>query len=127
MFTSIRYFTRDEAETLLPRLVPGLLRIKKEKERVDAKLKEWGLVDKAGQADKAALLRGQIEFLAKSLQEEIEEVQKHGCLLKDLNQGLVDFPARVEGREGYLCWRLGESAIRHWHGLSEGYQGRKPL
>jgi hypothetical protein len=50
-----------------------------------------------------------------------------GALVKDPDSGLVDFPARVEGEEAFLCWRLGEDEISYWHGLEEGFAGRKPV
>lgn len=56
-----------------------------------------------------------------------EHLQEIGCVLRDLDLGLVDFPALAGGTDVFLCWRLGEDAIRYWHGLTEGYAGRKPL
>jgi hypothetical protein len=50
-----------------------------------------------------------------------------GALVKDPDSGLVDFPARVEGEEAYLCWQLGEDEIAYWHGVEEGFAGRKQL
>ena len=50
-----------------------------------------------------------------------------GALVKDLDEGLVDFPAQREGEEVLLCWRLGEDEISFWHGLEEGFSGRRPL
>jgi hypothetical protein len=47
--------------------------------------------------------------------------------VKDPDTGLVDFPARLAGAEAFLCWRLGEDEIDHWHGIDEGFSGRKPL
>ena len=47
--------------------------------------------------------------------------------MKDLEMGLVDFPSLRGGQEIYLCWKLGEERIQYWHGLTEGYAGRKPL
>lgn len=76
---------------------------------------------------------------------ELEEVQEHideevagiarcvarihevGALVKDLDAGLVDFPATRDGQDVLLCWRLGEDEITFWHGLDEGFSGRKPL
>jgi hypothetical protein len=54
----------------------------------------------------------------------VGEIQKLGAQVKDLDAGLVDFPAR-HARDG--CWRVGEEEIRYWHGLEEGFAGRKPL
>ena len=61
------------------------------------------------------------------LRQSVREIEHHGCLLKDLDIGLVDFPCRVGDREVYLCWRLGEPAIQFWHSSEEGFAGRKPI
>ena len=74
-----------------------------------------------------AAARQAAERLAAQLRQGIEEVQAFGCVLKDLEMGLVDFPAVRDGAEVYLCWRLGEDRIGFWHGIDEGYAGRKPL
>lgn len=50
-----------------------------------------------------------------------------GCEIKDLNSGVLDFRTLYKGEEVYLCWELGESGISHWHGLQEGFAGRKPV
>ncbi len=55
------------------------------------------------------------------------EVEALGVILRDLDPGLVDFPSEVRGIPIYLCWRAGEPAITFWHGLGEGFAGRKPI
>jgi hypothetical protein len=57
----------------------------------------------------------------------VEELQALGVLVKDLDRGLVDFPALRDGEEVLLCWQVGEREIAYWHGLEEGFAGRKPL
>ena len=57
----------------------------------------------------------------------VARIHEAGGLVKDLDAGLVDFPARREGVEVLLCWRLGEEEVGYWHGLEEGFSGRKPL
>ena len=57
----------------------------------------------------------------------VAQIHEVGGLVKDLDDGLVDFPATYEGEEILLCWRLGEDEIAFWHGLDEGFSGRKPL
>ena len=61
------------------------------------------------------------------LREVVEEIEGLGCLVKDLDIGLVDFPCRVGERELYLCWKRGEPHIQFWHSVEEGFAGRKPL
>src|SRR5471030_1554538 len=57
----------------------------------------------------------------------INRLEAHGCVVKDLDLGLLDFPALREGRPIYLCWKAGESNLGHWHGTDEGFSERKPL
>jgi hypothetical protein len=57
----------------------------------------------------------------------LDSIQESGCLVKDLGKGLVDFPTLLRGQEVYLCWRLGEPSIQFWHGVEEGFGGRKPI
>jgi hypothetical protein len=57
----------------------------------------------------------------------VARIHEVGALVKDLDAGLVDFPAMRGGEEILLCWRLGEAEVGFWHGLDEGFSGRKPL
>jgi hypothetical protein len=57
----------------------------------------------------------------------VNAIHGHGAIVKDLDEGLVDFPALRHGEEILLCWRLGEDEVAHWHGLEEGFAGRKQL
>jgi hypothetical protein len=57
----------------------------------------------------------------------VQELEKLGVQVKDLDRGLVDFPALRDGEEVLLCWQVGEDAVAFWHGLEEGFAGRKPL
>ena len=64
---------------------------------------------------------------ARAVKQAVEKVQEFGCLVKDLDIGLIDFPTLLKGEEVYLCWKLGEAGIRFWHGVQEGFRGRKPI
>ena len=55
------------------------------------------------------------------------KIEDSGCLLKDLEEGLIDFPCEVGGHEVYLCWKAGEPSIQFWHNADEGFAGRKPV
>jgi hypothetical protein len=57
----------------------------------------------------------------------VDELGDVGCELKDYEIGLVDFVGRHQGRDIYLCWKLGEPRIAHWHELNTGYSGRQPI
>lgn len=65
------------------------------------------------------------EFIA--IEAIINKIRAHGCILKDINMGLVDFLAEVDGDEVWLCWRQDEEDVAHFHELGKGFQDRKPL
>lgn len=130
-----RYFTLDEANAALA-LVEPLLRqvvaLKASYSQAEGELQGTAQrIALAGgaQVDPAQLLRarGRRDAAAARLKELIEEVQTHGCFVKDLDLGLVDFPALYRGEEVYLCFRLGEERIGYWHGVDEGFRGRKEI
>lgn len=77
--------------------------------------------------DKLAELRVEHQHLAETIQSALERIHATGCLVKDLEVGLLDFPAVIGNEEVYLCWKLGEDRIRFYHRQDEGFAGRKPL
>ena len=130
-----KYFTLEEAQELLDYVGPHLKVARDQRRRVEVLEREL-----AAGASRVMLLGGSIppivelgqkraerDRLAGELQEAVEKVLETGCLVKDLEMGLVDFPSLRGGQEIYLCWKLGEERIQYWHGLTEGYAGRKPL
>ena len=74
-----------------------------------------------------AEVTGEVERAAAAVSSAVERIHALGALVKDLDSGLVDFPARHRDRDVLLCWRLGEDEVAHWHGLEEGFAGRRPL
>jgi hypothetical protein len=69
----------------------------------------------------------EVEREARALSRLVDEIGKHGAEVKDLDEGLIDFPARRRGETVLLCWRLGEDEIRYWHRMEDGFAGRRPL
>jgi len=65
--------------------------------------------------------------LVEALREQIEAIQDTGCLIKDIEVGLVDWPALHQGREVLLCWKYGEPEVAFWHELHTGFAGRRPV
>ena len=72
-------------------------------------------------------LEEQLEREAEAVARAVDELQGLGVLVKDLDRGLVDFPALRDDEEVLLCWQVGEDEVAYWHGLEEGFAGRKPL
>jgi hypothetical protein len=130
-----RRFTLAEAQTLIPR-VEGMLRqaieikssydeAEKEIQNLQERVMLMGGI--AVDRESAVAARTQRDGAAAQLRSAIEQVQEVGCLIKDLDIGLIDFPTTYRGNEVYLCWKLGEGAIEYWHGVEEGFRGRKKI
>ncbi len=100
-----RLFTLKEAETARRELEPFL---------VEA-------------MEKLSVMRAEHRQLAESLKSTLSRILETGCLIKDLEVGLLDFPSLLNNEEVYLCWKLGEDRIRFYHRQDEGFSGRKPL
>jgi hypothetical protein len=74
-----------------------------------------------------AKLRREHTRLAESLKSSLDRILETGCVIKDLDVGLLDFPSIIDNEEVYLCWKLGEDRIRYYHRQDEGFAGRKPI
>jgi hypothetical protein len=129
----VRYFTLPEAQALLPRLREVLDALRRMRDEATLKKTKIDLLWKrleSGEAVLGTIGEAQKEFdaLADRLAAAAQDVEKTGCVLRDVDAGLVDVPARVRGgRTVFLCWRLDEPRIAFWHGTNEGFAGRKPL
>jgi hypothetical protein len=131
---NVRLFSLEEANRLIPVLEPLLAALADKKAEILAKQEELTALLKGGEAPYGEqradrLVRGkeEIKFIAEEFNVSLHEVSQLGCLVKDVDLGLVDFPTLHHGREAFLCWRRGEPAVGYWHGLDEGFTGRKPL
>lgn len=130
-----KYFTPEEANQLIPELERVLERIFEikgeamEKALVLEELLTSPLLLHGGHRRMEAFLqvRQELEFILEEIDTEIEGIQLLGCYPSDLDQGMVDFPALIGGKEAFLCWRSGEEQVGYWHGLDEGYPKRRPL
>jgi hypothetical protein len=131
----MQYFTLAEAERLLPvveRHLRDALFHKAEFERAQREMQqaaervrlEGGVrLNPARQLELRALRDTSVAALKQAL----AEIEKTGVLVKDLDIGLLDFMTRYRDRDVCLCWKLGEPAIRYWHGAEEGFRGRKEI
>ena len=127
-----KYFTPDEANRTLP-LVRRIV------EDIVAAYGQWkealGRYELAaaaqqgseGESAQAVALRERVDEVARTINAYISELEQVGCVLKGFDDGLVDFRGRLDDRDVWLCWKLGEAAVGHWHEMDEGYRSRRPL
>lgn len=122
---SERVFTPAEADALLPELRESLARIRYARSRLIASARvvrervaadPGGIAGDPGHVEAAAVLRRELGRLAEL-----------GVVLRDPQVGLVDFPGELDGHRVWLCWRLGEQRVAHYHELDSGFAGRRPL
>ena len=129
-----RYFTPEEANALLPRVRPlvermvahrrKLLAAQAREEELGARIAgNGGGIDPGAPARTEQELERELQALARC----VDELAELGVQVKDLDTGLIDFPALRRGEEVLLCWRLGEDDVGYWHGLEAGFAGRRPL
>jgi hypothetical protein len=129
-----RTFTPEEANQALEVVRPlaermveeraALLRAQQRQVELVARIASNGGDLSATDVSEAA---AEVESASRDLMAAVDELQRLGVLVKDLDRGLVDFPCVHRGREILLCWELGESEVAYWHGTDEGFAGRKPL
>jgi hypothetical protein len=126
-----RLFTVDEADALLPEITPILIALRELKEQLDAVNAALDRLTPAmrgnGHGVEALTLERQIGDLTARIVPGLQEIAARGIAIKDLNQGLIDFPHARDGRIVYLCWRLGEDRIAYWHDIDAGFAGRRPI
>jgi hypothetical protein len=121
-------FTPQEASKLLSDIKPKVKELMERKKLVaslQAEIERYGLlgIQTSESAERAAML----DALAESMTKKIAELEDFGVVVKDLDFGLLDFPADRYGEKVLLCWRYGEREVAYWHKPMEGYTGRKPL
>lgn len=128
-------FTLAEAESLIPnvdRLMRQAVELKSgyanAARRIDS-FKEHVVLMGGTVVDRGKVREAQErrDSAAAALRGIIEQVQELGCVIKDLDMGLVDFLTSFQGRDVYLCWKIGEPSITYWHGTEEGFAGRKAI
>jgi hypothetical protein len=121
-----RHFTREEVNALLPQLTELLGQLREARDELTDVEAHEALAEAApsnGGGEEGR--RVGVAFL--EVRRLLETVEQAEIVLRDIDRGLVDFPALIDGREVYLCWELGEEEVGFWHDLEGGYGGREPL
>ena len=122
-----RYFTLQEANAALAVIRPLMDEIQTIRRVILTRRPDiWPVVERAaGNGGSQAASKLVKEF--ERLDALVHQIQDMGTLFKDINLGLLDFPAFKEGREVYLCWKYGEEQIAFWHEIEAGYAGRQSI
>lgn len=121
-----RHFTRAEANALLPQLKAMLDQLRESKDELtDAEAHE--ALGEAAPSNGGGEEGRQVGVAFLEVRRLLEMIEQAGIVLRDIDRGLVDFPALLDDREIYLCWELGEDEVGYWHDLDAGYGGREPL
>jgi hypothetical protein len=128
----VRHFTFGEATALLPRLtelVRTLRRLRDDAVIKKARIDQFWKRLEQGEAVLSTLGDEQraLDTLSDRLVSTAKEIETIGCVLRDLEIGLIDFPFRARTGSVFLCWKVGESTIQFWHGTDEGFARRKPI
>jgi hypothetical protein len=113
-------FTLEQANKALPlvtRIVRDIVNTHERATQLQAKLEET--------TGREPALQAQLDSSLEQLQDYVDELGSIGVELKDYESGLIDFPGRHQGRDIFLCWKLGEDKVDHWHELHSGYAGRQ--
>jgi hypothetical protein len=130
-----RNFTVSEAQTLLPvleALLRGAQRTYHKVSELEAEMQALNqriFLSGGMHVDvvAAARRRGEREKAAQSTREALDEMEAIGVQVQSLELGALDFPCQIAGETVYLCWKIGEPAIAHWHGLEDEFDARRPL
>jgi len=126
---SKQYYTIADANRLLPQIRTQIAELRNSREEIAIKrLKMERLRHDLGEAehsDQFFVEEAQIEFSLLTARQQIDHLLSQSIEVKDIDSGLVDFLTLIDGQEAYLCWRVGEPEIRYWHGVSEGFAGRR--
>jgi hypothetical protein len=122
-----RYFTVEQANALARAIRPLLGEILAIRQAIlEERPRLWPVIEKAA-GNGGSRFASEMAREFQRLDDLVREITATGAILRDINTGLVDFPALREEKEIYLCWRYDESSVAHWHEVDGGFAGRKLL
>jgi hypothetical protein len=130
----MRHFTPEEANAALAEVRPLVERLVAERRAHAAALARQEDLERRIKGNgggippaELAAASADVDAIARRLARLVDEIGEHGAQVKDLDEGLIDFPALRGAETVLLCWRLGEEEIRFWHRVEDGFAGRRPL
>ena len=121
-----RHYTVEEANELLPSVKPVLRQLREAKDQLtDSEAHE--VLSESAPGNGGGESGRQVGEAFLEVRRMLGALQEAEIVVRDIDRGLIDFPAILDGEEVYLCWELGEDAIEYWHELEAGYGGRQPI
>ena len=121
-----RYYSVEEAQEMLPQIRAWFSEINALTGRIHDTDQSFAPRVKAGEDLGGSQISQQFRDMAR-VHSILHEFQEREIQVKDLQRGLIDFPALLDEQEIFLCWEHSENEITHWHNLESGFAGRKPL
>ena len=126
------YFTIEEANRTLPlvrRIVQDIVDDYRHWKEALARYELAAAYQRPDQGESPEVVtrRREVDDIAELINGYIAELEQVGCVLKGFDEGLVDFRGRMEERDVWLCWRLGETEVGHWHEMDGSYLSRRPI
>ncbi len=131
----MKLFSTERANALIPKLTPLVDELLAKRRDLAIKLLESDPALHPAQQPRMPRLAGvrspfpppRFGELKLEIHRLIHRIESLGCVVKDIDLGLIDFPSTRDGEPAYLCWKAGEPAVSFWHGTGEGFASRKPL
>ena len=129
----VKVFTLEEANALLPRLTVIVRDLQAKREKIqflEVEIDTLELVTEKDCGGSSPLLNKKVDEYTRimaAFYAQVDEIHGLGCFLKDLDMGLIDFYALRNNRGIFLCWKLGEEKVEHWHDMNKGFTSREKL
>jgi hypothetical protein len=127
----VRYFSIREANAILPQIKVLVEEISEKRDEIYYNIVRYEELLELEKTEKEELemmyAKSMIRILESEIKELIDTIQNFGVLVKGIDPVIVDFPAQNDGEEIFLCWKEDEEEILYWHGIHEGFKGRKPI
>ena len=124
---TVRYFTREEADEVLSDLKPLMAQLLERRAKTVHMSRQIEDLIEQTHVDFGGPIPTELAQDFVIIEKLLSQIKSYGCVIKNLEAGLIDFLAKINGRDVYLCWRYGEDQIAYYHELHTGFQGRKAL
>jgi hypothetical protein len=121
-----KHYTREEARALLPKLRTWLAELEELRDKLEKNDQKLSAMMAGGNDVGGELVNQKVKLLGR-MKGVLQEFEMREIMIKDLERGLLDFPAIVGDREVFLCWEKDEDDVEYWHDIDSGFAGREPL